>query len=527
MPSQLAQLKATADNLAQRDADSARLLRALIAELDGKSIEDFARGAGFDLKGRTALYGLGLAPVARVQLADTKAFEAFVGRLEAAYGQKLDSAELDGLHYRRHVFADTGTEAVLAVAGKQAVAALLPADAPEPLLRQALGLDRPAENLQDDGRLEQLAKDKGYQPWAVGQVDLARLLPLVAGGRDPLFAALLKAHAQRESAQTGEPVANQLKIPPGCEADAERIAGRIPGASFGYTRLDARHQDLRWDLALADDVGKAFAGLKVALPGLGADGGAPFDLSLALPVAPLRAFWSAQADAVAAKPFTCPVLADLNDDFAKLGAALQKAAIPPFGDIQGLRIALDSFAADPAGGAPDFTGRVVLATSNPAGLLGMGQLMVSSLAQLKLGSDGKPAALPADLAKLIGQPAWVAMNDKALALGVGPGEDAKLPGTLQAGGGDAGRMLRLRLDGDMYLAWVKLMEQKADAYAASAAPPQDGDDGSQAAEAKALAARSKAQFEAIKAQAAKIATIRGEVHVEDTGLVGTTQTELK
>ena len=32
----------------------------------------------------------------------------------------------------------------------------------------------------------------------------------------------------------------------------------------------------------------------------------------------VRTFWSAQADAVAAKPFTCPALLDMNDQFAKI-----------------------------------------------------------------------------------------------------------------------------------------------------------------------------------------------------------------
>ena len=52
---------------------------------------------------------------------------------------------------------------ILATVGKQAVAALLPADVPPAMLRQALGLDRPQKSLQDDGRLDALAKAKGYQ----------------------------------------------------------------------------------------------------------------------------------------------------------------------------------------------------------------------------------------------------------------------------------------------------------------------------------------------------------------------------
>ena len=531
LPAQVKQLQSAADDMAAKDPDGARLLRAFAGELDGKTIEQFARNAGLNIRGHSAFYGLGLAPVVRFELTDPQAFDAFVGRLETAYGKKFDVADVDGQSYRRHVPTGAGVQVVLAVVGKQAVAALLPADAAKPLLRQALGLDRPASSLQDDGRLEKLAKAKGYQKWAVGELDLNRALPLAAGGKDPLFAALFKAHAEAESAKTGEPVANQLRIPPACEADAARIAARVPELSFGYTRLDAKHQEIRWDAALAPDITQAFAGLKVELPGLGADVQAPFELALALPVAQLRAFWSAQSDAVAARPFACPALADLNDTFAKLGPAMQKAAIPPFGDLLGVRVALDSLDAGKDKPVPTFTGRLVLATNNPAGLLAMGQMMNPALAQLKLAADGKPVALPPAMTQMLNQPAWLAMGDKSLALGIGAGEDAKLADTLKAAPGNAGQMLRMNLDGAMYRTWVGLMQDKADSIAAAAAAlDKDGTGAPPTPADQALAAsraRTKAQFDAMRAQAERIRNMRIEAHVEDKGLVVTGQTELK
>jgi hypothetical protein len=530
LPAELAQLRAAADEMAAKDPDSANLLRAFAKELDGGSIDSFAQNAGLDLKGYSALYGLGLSPVLRFQLSDVAAFEAFVGRLETAYGKKLDVASIGKQSYRRHVSAATGTELILAVVDKQAVAAILPADAGEPLLRQALGLDRPAKNLQDDGRLDKLAKAKGYEKWAVGELDLTRALPLAASGKDPLFNALLKARAQAESAKTGEPVANQLQIPASCQADATRIAGRVPALSFGYTRLEARHQDMRWDVALASDITQAFSGLKVELPGLGAaQAGSPFEFFLGLPVAQLRTFWSAQADAVAAKPFTCPALADLNDSFAKLGPGMQKAAIPPFGDLLGLGLSLDSFTPGKGNAMPQFTGRLVLGTSNPAGLLAMGQMMTPALAQLKLASDGKPAALPPALANMFGQPAWMAMGPKSLGLGIGAGEDGKLAAALDAPVGNAGQMLRMHLSGQMYLDWVNLMQQKAEGLAAAAAAlARDEPDSPQDQADKAASdARTKAQFAAMRAQAARVESMDAEAHVDSDGLVITSQTTLK
>jgi hypothetical protein len=292
---------------------------------------------------------------------------------------------------------------------------------------------------------------------------------------------------------------------------------------------------VRFDVALAADISKAFASLKVDLPGLGRSGAAPFDLSMAVPVAQLRTFWLAQADAVAATPFTCPSLTDLNDSFAKLGPAMQKAAIPPFGDMLGLRIALDSLVPGQNSGLPTFSGRLVLGTNNPAGLLAMGQMMVPALTQLKPGNDGKPVSLPKDMTSMLGQPGWLAMSDKALALGVGAGEDAKLADTLKDPVGDAGQMTRMHLTGAMYLGWLQLMEQKVDSLAAATAAISKGDEPSidsvdgddSSAQAAADAARSKAQFAAMKSQAERVDSIDAEMHVDDGGMVVTSRTVLK
>ena len=112
LPSQVAQLNAAADRMAAKDPDGARLMHALAAEFSGKTVEAFAQSAGLDLKGHSALYGLGLAPVMRVELSDPGAFEGFIGRLETAYGKKLDVANVDKQSYRKYAFAASGTELI-------------------------------------------------------------------------------------------------------------------------------------------------------------------------------------------------------------------------------------------------------------------------------------------------------------------------------------------------------------------------------------------------------------------------------
>ncbi|MET0254472.1 MAG: hypothetical protein ABW193_01685 [Luteibacter sp.] len=513
LPGQIGQMKAFAQDLDSKgNADGARLVKALAAEFDGKTAEAALKNMGLDAKNGTAFYGLGLAPVARVSLADTAAWDAFVGRLETAYGKKLDSADAGGQAYRHVALSDSGVQLIIATVDKQAVVSLLPADAAQPMIRQALGADRPEKSIQEDGRLADLAKDKGYKDYVVGQLDLTRLLPLIAAGKDPLFATFLK----HQSAKTGEPVP---ALPPSCQTEASRIAARVPSISFGYTKLDLHHQEQRVDVALADDITKAFSGLKVELPGLGSDATAPFDVSLALPVEQLRTFFTAQAEAVAAKPFECPAFVNMNDSFAKMGSTMQQAAIPPIGDLRGVRLILDSFKPAAAGQQiPQVTGRVVIGTRNPAGLLAMGQAMLGG--DFKLSADGKPSPLPQNITGMLGMPGFAAMNGQAIAIGVGAGEDAKLDEVLMGSTGDAGRASRLHLNGDMYRSWVDVMAEKAQAFASNmteAAGADGAPDGQ--ADTAAAAQRSKAQLDAMKAQAARVVQVSGESHVDDKGLV--------
>ena len=137
---------------------------------------------------------------------------------------------------------------------------------------------------------------------------------------------------------------------------------------------------------------------------------------------------------------------------------------------------------------------------------------------------------------MLGQPMWIALGDKAIAIGVGAGEDAQLADTLKAPTGDTGRTGRMHLSGAMYMTWLQLMEAKADSLSATAAALGKSDDPSidaadsspeDATQIAADAARSKAQFAAMKAQAARVNSIDAETHVEADGMVITSQTTLK
>ena len=133
---------------------------------------------------------------------------------------------------------------------------------------------------------------------------------------------------------------------------------------------------------------------------------------------------------------------------------------------------------------------------------------------------------------MLGQPAWLAASEKALALGVGSGEDSKLADMLKESGGAAGQMTRMHISGAMYVSWLQLMEQKLDTLAAATATLGKSDepsidDNNDTTTAADELARSRAQFAAMKTQAERIDSIDAEMHVDKNGMVITSQTVLK
>jgi hypothetical protein len=155
----------------------------------------------------------------------------------------------------------------------------------------------------------------------------------------------------------------------------------------------------------------------------------------------------------------------------------------------------------------------------------MAQVTSPMLNGLKLTSDGKPVALPAQLTNALSESGWAAMGAKSIGIAVGADEDSKLADVMKQSGGDAGELLRARLDGDMYANWINLLEQRAENNAAMTAA-MNPDDATAKNDEKTVA-RTKAQFEAMKSEAARIKAIGMRVQMQDQGMVITTHTEMK
>ncbi|MDN5923867.1 MAG: hypothetical protein L0H70_02575 [Xanthomonadales bacterium] len=510
LPAQVNNLKSIADALDHdQQKPFAQLSRALANELDGKTAQQFASDVGMDMHGLGALYGVGLSPVWRLPLADPAKFQAFISRLETAYGKPLAQAKSGKFVYRHLQPTDTHVQLLLDIENQQVVFAIAPAAADQALIDRILGVQRPEHSAEDTQLLKNLAKANGYLSSTIGMLNIQRLPAMMD---DPLFKAMIQEH-------------DSVPIPSACATDFARITARVPLLSFGYTQLSANHIAYRTDVALAPDIVKAFTAFKVPLPGFGSAMDAPLDYAMALPMPQLQSFWKAQAAAVSAKPFTCPLLSKLNTGLPMLA----NVALPMLADLRGVRLSIDQITEAASGSIPGIRGRLLIASTDPTALLVKASSFVSDLGSLQLKADSQPVALPAPLTAMTRQPGWIAMNDKALAIGLGSGEGVKLTSMLTAATGNSdGVWFKAHMDGHLYSQYVTWMGHRVQTNLQQAQAGQHGKiDAKSQQKLAQIYARLQTSIDAAQAAAKQIKQNRAEAHTGTHGLVITFSRDLR
>lgn len=418
-----------------------KILAAVLDELRGHDTLDKLRELGYKPDARTAIYGVGLVPVLRMELGDTAAFKAMIARVETKVGEKIPTGKTGAQEYWQ--FGNEDVQFVIAVQGSYLVATLWPADANDTVKQLLLGVTRPGKNLLDAGTLQAIAKKYNYSPYGEGYLD---------------FAAL----AQRLSnAPTGADleIAKALKLPtdvakdsPVCVEEAKAIVQKFPRIVAGAETYAPPQLRVAMQFETEPALAQALMAALAAAPGTGAPAEGLFDVSLATPLLKLKEFWLKQADAVAAKPFACPEFASINEMFAKSKQQLGVTIPPPFSDLTGVRVTLDKLEPRKDSKVPDAASRMLIGTNNPLAAVGMAQMAVPQLKDLKITTDGKPVALPAGLLPASAQlpPVWLAMTDKAIALSAGQGSEAMLGAYFAAPPSATPVFLRVHFSGALY-----------------------------------------------------------------------------
>jgi hypothetical protein len=420
------------------DEPSRKIATALLEEIKTHNTWDKLRQIGLKPDARVAFYGVGLAPVLRMELGDAAAFKAEVARVEQNAGTKLPVARTGDQEYWQP--GNDTLAAAIAIQGNHLVITLFPPKSSDALKQTLLGVKRPAQSIAEAGTLQALAKQYSYSPYGEGFVDFVRLVEILSkplAGSDAEFAQTLGLPAIASDAA--------------CRAEYLEIAHKFPRVVFGAEEMSAQRMRLGSQLEIETRIAQQFASAIGAAPGTGAASQGAIDFSIALPVLRLKDFWIAQADAVAAKPYACATLHSLNDGFAATKAKVNVTVPPPLSDLTGLRASMSKF--EPTQGSskiPDVAGKLLLATNNPMAALAMAQLALPELQKVKISADGKPVALPAGLLPPGAPPITVAMSDKAIAFATGDDDIASLGAWLAAPAATTPVFMRMHFSGVVY-----------------------------------------------------------------------------
>jgi hypothetical protein len=435
MAARIQQLGKMAEAVGPENPDVANILDAIQTELANvHSSKELAQTVGFSQSSLYAFYGVGDLPVARIELASPDAFKAFWARVEKRAGITTPTATLDKQTYWVLGGADARMHVLVAIEDKQLVATLAPANASPGMLKQLLGLAKPSGNASD--RLSGLNDKHGYSDYGSGYVDLPKLFANLYDGKDAI--------TQEFARDVGGSLAN-----PSCASEFASIANQAPLVSAGFQAYSAAEMRGSLDVKLSSSLLGALTALKQPVPGMDATAsGSMFDMVMALPLQKWQAFIKGRAEAAAAKTYQCPALQSLNK-FAKTAANPPVQMPPEAASLLGFRVVLDKWEA-----GPQIAGRALVASSNPAELVQKIQQTMPQFALKTIPTDGQPVAfdLPPRLQAMLGgsNQGWIAANAKALAIGIGDGEEARLGDTLGASAGNGDKLLRMHFDGKMY-----------------------------------------------------------------------------
>jgi len=425
---------------AENDPKAARpvkIARVLLDEFKTDDLWTRLRAMGLKPDAHFAVYGIGMVPVIRIELGDPAAFRAEVANIETKIGEKIPVGKVGNQEFWQ--LGDEKVIGVAAIEGNHLVLSMLPTAGDDALKQQILGLTKPAQNLGEAGTLQAIAKQYGYSSYGSGFVDFVRItdrLTNPATGTDADFAKAV-----------GIPMTG---TEPACRTDYLEIAHKFPRFVAGIDELTPQRVRVSAQMEMEATIAQQLAAAFGPAPGTGAAGEGVMDISVSLPVLKLKDFWLKQADAVAAKPYTCPHLATLNQGFAASKAKTDVTIPPPFSDLTGFRFTLDKFEMKEGATIPDVSGKMLMRTSNPLAVLAMAQLAVPQLATLKVQPDSKAVALPLGILPITTPPLSIAMSNDALATSSGAGEDATLGAYLAAAPAKDPVFLRMHFTGKLY-----------------------------------------------------------------------------
>ncbi len=437
------------------------LVGAVLDEFKGKWNREGLASLGMLAESHQVIYGLGVFPVMRVQLADGAVFETVYARVEEKAKVQAEKRSHGEVQYRAYPLED-GVEVVVAILPQELVVTIVAQPTAE---WQFENLFNPVANGIDVGTLQALATQftgKGVQ---VGFIDMQAIYKnLVGDAKSSLSESLEKLGVPL-------PVEGLDGV---CKDEASKLLATMPRLTMGSDTVGDTFRFLL-TLELGDATHRSdLQRLAAAVPGVGNVKGNPvLAFGMGMDVAQTVGWLSKLSSTIQGAPYRCEALAFLNEMAEGLAEVRDPSNIPPFVlDIKGFNVVVENLALGDDMMPTALAGMVLIQSDSPADLFALAGGLVPGLDGVAM-EVGKVVKLPA----IPGLPPFLSeihamMTEKSLVIGVGPGQGDKLaafaasaaasPAPILHIGYDYGRFFEIL--GPLMMAADPSMAQMIDAY---------------------------------------------------------------
>ena len=435
----------------------ARLAMAVLDELGGSLSREGLEKIGISVNAHHAVYAKGIFPVMRVGLGDAQSLRDAIARIEAKMDYQMPVRELNGATYWRAGEDGTPVAVYIAILDQQLAISVFPVNAESSLLAAFLGQEMPEKSMASSNALGILNSEKGYTPYGSGILDIQTVADEIL---DP-------ASYTRGLLGTGLN-AELDSLDAVCVAELKSMIAKAPRMTAGTTRLTANEMAMAYDLDIEGTLATALAALVPNVPAA-AEGDHLLSASLAVKVGKLRQFVLDKAVALAASPYQCANLQELNDQAAQLVTQLNIPMPPMVNNLLGLRVQLNDF--DPAQAVKQGDGLLALHVEKPEMFVGMASMLVPGFEDLDLANQSEPVKIPSEMTHLNGVDVFALVGKDAIGMAAGEKNVKDLAAFMNARPQDNGTFFSVSYDiGRQMAAQAAFVEQlnlnMSDAHAA-------------------------------------------------------------
>lgn len=394
---------------------------------------------GLSSTAKSVVYGLGLFPVARLEIGDETRLRATLEKAFTEAGSVPEEKTLNGRKYWQ--VGDEKFQLIISIMANELSISFIPTSMSAEALQNILAQSKPANPLDVSESLSTLNQNNNYTNYGSGWMDTLKLLDLFLNNDSSA------ATTMREMIKF-----DPQSVTPICRDEYNAIAANFPRMHGGYQSLSPTETKSSFTMELKPSLATDLQSLVIADALSTTGSGGLLNMGFALNFAKAREWLLTTTGNRVENPYKCEQLEKLNQSNAQAYEGLNRP-LPPFvGNFIGFKVLIDELDLGQiamANAVPQkMKAMFALLTSNPEMLVGMGQMFMPELAGLDLTPGSEPVELTLDGIPKPDEPMWAASSKSAIGVAAGEGMNTQLLDFLADGGSKDGEFISVGLDAE-------------------------------------------------------------------------------